>query len=219
VEVFETAERVVVRLRGEADVPEAGALEASLLRPLARRPPSVTFDLSELRSISSLVMGVLESHRRAAVRAGARVGLAPELQPAVRDALIKAELLSRFDAVGAVASDAGPGPQAEGAWKLYPSVYDIQRTYGVTWDQLVELEPQLGTLLWRARMAVAKCSTLADILRVFGPICDELAGLIGFAGKHHRHSVLGSTAAYAVAYWKLYDAVAGLSPRRIAGTE
>jgi hypothetical protein len=48
---------------------------------------------------------------------------------------------------------------------------------------------------------------------------NELAGLIGFAGKHHRHPVLGSVGAYAVAYGKLYDAVAGLLPGRAAGVQ
>jgi len=41
---------------------------------------------------------------------------------------------------------------------------------------------------------------------------DELVELIGFAGKHRRHPVLGSVGAYEVAYWKLYDAVAGSLP-------
>jgi hypothetical protein len=190
-----------------------------LLRLLARRPPWVTFDLSELGSISSLAMGVLESHRRAAVRAGARVGLMPELHPSVRAALVEAELLDLFEVVGPAASAAGPGLCAKGALQVNPTVYEAQRTYGVTWNQLFELEPQLATLLWRARIAVAKCSTLADGLRVFGPVRDELAELIGFAGKHHRHPVLGSTGAYAVAYWKLYDAVAELLPRRTSGAE
>src|SRR5262249_33176669 len=43
--------------------------------------------------------------------------------------------------------------------------------------------------------------------------------LIGFAGRHHRHPVLGSTGAYEVAYWKPYDTVAGLVPGRAAGAK
>src|SRR5262245_43013350 len=54
VEVHETGPEVVVRLRGEAGVAEAGALEAALLPVVARRPGCVTFDLSELAFISSL---------------------------------------------------------------------------------------------------------------------------------------------------------------------
>jgi hypothetical protein len=179
----------------------------------------VTFDLSELRFISTLAMGVLASYRRAAVRIGARVGLAPDLHPVVREALTRAESIGLFETVGRGSPGAGPGLFAEGARPLYPTMAEVQRTYGVTWSQLVDLEPQLATLLWRARMAVAKCPTLPDTLRAFGPIRDELARLIGFAGKHHRHPILGTVAAYAVAYWKLYDAVVQLSPHRAAGAE
>jgi hypothetical protein len=53
--------------------------------------------------------------------------------------------------------------------------------------------------------------------RAFAPIRDTLDDLIGFTGKHHRNPVLGGARAYAVAYWKLYDAVSGLLPGRAAG--
>jgi hypothetical protein len=54
--------------------------------------------------------------------------------------------------------------------------------------------------------------------RFFSPLRNSLAGLVGFAGKHHRHPVLGSAGAYEVAYWRLYDAVAGLLPGRAGET-
>jgi anti-anti-sigma factor len=209
VEVLETPQGLLVRLRGEAGIPEAGALEISLARLAARRPACVTFDLSQLRSVSSLALGVLAHYRRAAVRAGARVCLAPELHPAVREALERAELLGLFEPAG------GP-PLAEGKRKCYPSVDDVQHLYGIAWGQLVELEPQVEALLRQARLAGAHCRTLTDVDRVFSPLRNELARLIGFAGKHHRHPVLGSTGAFEVAYWKLYDAVAGLLPGRAA---
>jgi hypothetical protein len=38
--------------------------------------------------------------------------------------------------------------------------------------------------------------------------------LVGLAGKHRDHPVLGTVGAYEVAYWRLNDAVAGLLPRR-----
>jgi anti-anti-sigma factor len=138
VEVLETEAGPVVRLWGEAGVAEAGALEAALLPPAARRPGRVTFDLGGLAFVSSLAMGVLASYRRAAARAGTRVCLAPDLHPAVREALDR-------------------------------------------------------------------------------PVRNELAGLVGFAGRHHRHPVLGSVGAYEVAYWKLYGAVTGLLPARAGG--
>jgi anti-anti-sigma factor len=208
VEVVETPEGLVVRLSGEAGIPEAGALEAAVSRLVARRPACVTFDLSELRLISSLAMGVLVAFRRAATRAGARVCLVPDLRPAVREALERAELLSLFETARRAVPDGG---------KRYPSACDVERTHGVTWGRLVELEPRLDFLLWRARLAGGGCRAFTDVDRVFGPLRNELAELIGFAGTHHRHPVLGGVGAYEVAYWKLYDAVAGLLPARAGG--
>jgi hypothetical protein len=164
----------------------------------------VTFDLRELGFISSLAMGVLVAYRRAAVRAGARVCLAADLQPAVREALDRVGLLGLF------------APVAEESRTPLPHVSGAQRPEGVTWGQLVDLEPELGAMLRRARMAGAGCRTYADVERAFSPVRNELAGLIGFAGKHRRHPVLGSVGAYEAAYQKLYDAVAGLVPRRAA---
>ena len=212
IEAHDTPEGMVVRLRGEAGVVEAGALEAALLRLAARRPEKVTFDLSELEFISSLAMGVLSAYRRGVVRTGGRVCLAPELRPMVREALNRAELLSLFEVGRGAERDAAPEPCATGARKPYPSVSDVQRTFGVTWGELVEAEPQVESLLWRAREGGAHCHTFADVARVFGPLRNELAGLLGFAGKHRRHPVLGSVGAYQVAYWKLYDAVVALVP-------
>jgi hypothetical protein len=51
----------------------------------------------ELRSISSLAMGVLVAYRRGVVRAGGRVRLAGGLQPAVHEALARAELFDMFE--------------------------------------------------------------------------------------------------------------------------
>jgi hypothetical protein len=98
-------------------------------------------------------------------------------------------------------------------------VNDVQHSFGVTWGQLVEGEPLLKTLLERARLAASSCRTLADVDRSFSPLRSELAALIGFAGKHYRHPVLGSVGAYEVAYWKLYNAVAGLSSGGAAAAE
>jgi hypothetical protein len=102
---------------------------------------------------------------------------------------------------------------------MYPNVDDVQRTFGISWGQLVELEPRLETLLGRARQAGARSRSFADVDGAFGPLRNELARLIGFAGKHHRHPVLGSVGAYEVAYWKLYDAVAGSVSGRAGAQE
>jgi anti-anti-sigma factor len=110
VAVSQTADGLVIRVKGEARVDCAGALLAGLLAPAARRPPVVTLDLSELRSISSLAMGVLVAYRRGVVRAGGRVRLAEDLQPAVREALARAELFDLFETCAA--AGAAPAHQA-----------------------------------------------------------------------------------------------------------
>src|SRR5262249_25697050 len=59
VAVSPQADGLVIQVKGEANVQSAGALMDGLLRPTARRPLIVILDLSELRSISCLAMGVL----------------------------------------------------------------------------------------------------------------------------------------------------------------
>ena len=97
VSVIQTAADLIIRVKGEARVECAGALLDGLLAPAARRPAVVILDLSELRSISCLAMGVLVTYRRGVVRAGGRVHLAGGLQPAVNEALARAELLDLFE--------------------------------------------------------------------------------------------------------------------------
>jgi hypothetical protein len=164
-------------------------------------------------------MGVLAGYRRAAARAGVRVCRTTALHPAAREALDRARLMDLFEAVGSAESSAAPGPSENGARKRRPNVDDVQRAHGIVWGQLVALESEVETLLWRARQVGASCRTFADVDRAFGSLRDELARLIGFFGKHHRHPVLGSAGAYEVAYWKLYNAVAGLLPGRTGGPE
>jgi hypothetical protein len=77
------------------------------------------------------------------------------------------------------------------------------------------LEELLGT----ARQTSAIRRRWADVDQSFAPIRNTLAGLVGFTGKHHGHPVLGSTKAYEIAYWKLYDAVVGLLPDRAGVAE
>jgi hypothetical protein len=101
----------------------------------------------------------------------------------------------------------------------YPNFRDLERLSGITWGELTALEPRLDELLWRARRACAQCRLPSDVRRVFAPVRDHLVELVGFAGKNRRHPVLGSPGAYAVAYWRLYDAVVGLLPGRAGGTE
>jgi anti-anti-sigma regulatory factor len=215
-EVLDTAAGVEVRLRGQAGVLEVRILEAVLLRLAARRPACVIFDLSKLESLSSLAMGLLVAYRRAAVRAGGRVCLTADLQLVVREALDRAQVMSLFDGIGTVEQSV-PAGAIDGRKRLANA--ENEGSACLTWARLVELEPQLETLLRRAREAGTGCRTFTDADRAFSPVRHELTALIGFAGQHHRHPVLGSTEAYQVAYSKLYDAVAGLLPSRADRTE
>ena len=98
-----------------------------------------------------------------------------------------------------------------------PNVQYLERIYGVTWLGLVEVEPRLVNLLCRARLASVACMRWSDVVRAFAPIRIALAELIGFAGENHRHPVLGGPRAYQIAYWKLFDAVAGSLAGRADG--
>jgi anti-anti-sigma factor len=102
----QTAEGLVIRVKGVAGIEQSGALLSGLLAASARRPTVATLDLSELRFISSLAMGVLAAYRRGVVRAGGRVRLAAGLPPAVKEALSRAELLDLFE----TAAEAGSEP-------------------------------------------------------------------------------------------------------------
>jgi hypothetical protein len=101
----------------------------------------------------------------------------------------------------------------------YRNYRHLEKLFGVTWRDLVELEPTLGELLGTARQTSVICRRWVDVDRFFAPIRNTLATLVGFTGKNHRHPALGSAKAYEVAYWKLYDAVACLLPTRSAGAE
>jgi hypothetical protein len=92
-------------------------------------------------------------------------------------------------------------------------VCELECRHGVRWYELADLEPRVQQLLWRAREAGAGCRNASDVQRIFSPLRNDLAGLLGFSGCHSGHPVLGSAGAYEVAYWKLYEAVAGLLPR------
>jgi anti-anti-sigma factor len=110
VEVSQTADGMVIRVKGEALDECAGALLDGLFAPAARRPAVVTLDLSELRSISCLGRGVLAGYCRGVIRSGGQVRLAGLLQPMVSESLGRAELFDLFD-TSAVAGPA-PGIQA-----------------------------------------------------------------------------------------------------------
>jgi hypothetical protein len=101
----------------------------------------------------------------------------------------------------------------------YRNYRHLEKLVGVTWRDLIELEPALEELLWTARQTSVFCRRWADVDQFLVPIRNTLTGLVGFAGKSPWHPVLGSTKAYEVAYWKLYDAVAGSLPARSRAAE
>jgi anti-anti-sigma factor len=97
VAVSQTSDGPLIEVKGEARFDCTGELLNALLAPAACRPAVVTLDLSELRFISSLAMGVLVAFRRGVVRTGGRVRLTEGLQPQVRESLARAGLLDLFE--------------------------------------------------------------------------------------------------------------------------
>jgi hypothetical protein len=203
--MLEAAEGTFGR-QGETGVAELGVLMDSPYPLLVCGPARVTFGQTPVRFLSGLAVRVLGVDAGVAVRTGTRVCLASDVHPVVQVPIERVELPDREDPAG------GAEPAADKGRKPYPSVDDVQRVFGVTWAQIVELEPRVETLLPRARRASVACRTLGDVDRVFGPLRNELAGLIGFAGEHRRHPLLGSDGAFEVAYWTLYNAAAALLP-------
>jgi len=94
-----------------------------------------------------------------------------------------------------------------------PTIAEIERSHGVRWGDLVELEPELNQLLWRARRVGSAVRTRSDVPEAFAPLRSEITRLVGFSSKNERHPVLGMVGAYDVTYWKVYHAVSGLLPR------
>jgi hypothetical protein len=94
----------------------------------------------------------------------------------------------------------------------FPNFRDLERIHGIRWHDLVALESKLAKLLWEAHRAGASCRCSSHVDRAFAPIRQSLTELVGFAGRHRGHPILGSSGAYDVTYWKLYDAVAALVP-------
>jgi hypothetical protein len=101
----------------------------------------------------------------------------------------------------------------------YRNFRHLEKLFGVTWRDLVATEPALEELLGTARETSVICRRWADVDRIFVPVRNALAGLVGLAGKNQQHPILGSAKAYEVAYWKLFDEVVGALPTRFDGAE
>jgi anti-anti-sigma factor len=87
---------LVVHLTGEAGVGQVGELTAALLPLSACRPTLLILDLSGLTNLSCLALGVLAEFCRGVARTGGRVRFAEALHEAVREALVRADLLARY---------------------------------------------------------------------------------------------------------------------------
>lgn len=94
-ETIDLPEAVVVKISGEAKI-DVSSMDRQFLRLLARRPPLVVLDLSELSFCSSLGMGSLMAFRRDIVRCGCRLALAG-IQPFVKESFQRACLLPMFE--------------------------------------------------------------------------------------------------------------------------
>jgi hypothetical protein len=79
--------------------------------------------------------------------------------------------------------------------------------HGAAWQELAGLEPELQELLRAARRAGSGSRSWLEAELAFTALKHELAELLGAWGRHRHHPVLGGAVAYAVAYWKLYQAL------------
>jgi hypothetical protein len=62
-------------------------------------------------------------------------------------------------------------------------VLQVGKMYGVTWDQLAELEPELTGLLKFARMVGDGCRKRHDVERGFNQFKNDIVKLVGFCGS------------------------------------
>src|SRR5262245_4115406 len=127
VTVADVPRGALVCVNGAAGAADLGPLDFFLTRLLARRPPLVLLDFSELTLLSSLAMGLLVRFRRDLARWGGRVRIAGA-QPSVRESLevarhdsgiLTAEALAALDLdkmelAGLSACEAGLGDVAGG---------------------------------------------------------------------------------------------------------
>jgi anti-anti-sigma factor len=89
-------DEVVVHLEGEGGFLESEMLDAALTPLRARRLALVTFDLSELRSLTSMLLGVLIGFHFSTVHGGGRMRLTA-LRPEVFEVIERARLTKLFE--------------------------------------------------------------------------------------------------------------------------
>src|SRR5262245_41585768 len=87
VKITDHPEGLVVRVLGEASLPEIDRLRIHLMYVTVRRPRLVILDLADLVFIGSLGWGALNEFRRGIIRRGGEVrlaGMRPEIEEAFR---------------------------------------------------------------------------------------------------------------------------------------
>lgn len=84
----------------------------------------------------------------------------------------------------------------------------MEEMYGIEWNDLAKLEPELENLLRWARMVGNSCRKWTDVEKGFAQFKNDIAELAGFGSRHRGHPVLATRGAYDVVYWKIHNAVA-----------
>jgi len=107
VNIYETADAVVIRLEGEAGIRAADGLQVPLQRITGARPALVIFDMTELQVVASLFLGLLVNFRRGLVAQGSRIQMAG-VRPNIRELFQVTRLEELFEFVSA----APPSPNA-----------------------------------------------------------------------------------------------------------
>ncbi len=96
VDGIQIEDAAIVALKGEAGFQDVSTLQFHLRQLLSRRLALVLLDVSELRFIASLGLGVLVEFRRGLLRTGGRLKLTG-LRPHVLEAFRRARLDDLFD--------------------------------------------------------------------------------------------------------------------------
>src|SRR5262245_58075828 len=96
IDIVESDQNAIVRLKGEVGVSNADELDRRLLALTAKRPPLVVFDLQELKFISSLGLGILlrfqqglERHKCKVRFAAAQEGVRSLLRACLLDTVLR----------------------------------------------------------------------------------------------------------------------------------
>jgi hypothetical protein len=85
----------------------------------------------------------------------------------------------------------------------------IEKMHRLTWEELVELEPQLDGLLFQVELSRPTPDEAEDFNYevCWGRFKQPIANLVGYLRRDNCDPRLKTNAAYDVAYWKLWHAL------------